>query len=36
MSKKNQQWSWNSKRFKSPEKNEQEPVKEIQNKHKDK
>lgn len=34
MAKKNQQSSWNSKRFQSPPKNDVEPVPEIQNKHK--
>ncbi|SHE73238.1 Uncharacterised protein [Clostridium fallax] len=34
MAKNNQQSSWNSKRFKSPKKNDVEPVPEISNQHK--
>ncbi len=34
MAKKDQQSSWNSKRFKAPKKNNEEPVPEIQGKEK--
>lgn len=36
MAKRNQQSSWNSKRFETPKKNNEEPVPEIQGKEKHK